>query len=44
MTTELFEGTPEALKARLDALIGGGSTINNVLVTHQKGKYIIMYT
>lgn len=44
MTTELFEGTPEALKARIDVLIGGGSTINFVTPTHQKGKYIIFYT
>jgi methionyl-tRNA formyltransferase len=44
MTTEIFLGTPEALKARLDALIGGGSTINQVVTTAQRGKYLIMYT
>lgn len=44
MTTELFEGKPEDLKARLDAIIAGAATINEVVVTHQKGKYIIIYT
>lgn len=43
MTIEIFEGRPEALKARLE-VIAGGSTINLVLATHQAGVYIIMYT
>jgi hypothetical protein len=45
MTTELFEGNPEALQARLVALLAGpATTINFVLLTHSKGKYIIAYT
>jgi len=43
MTVELFEGKPEALAARL-AVLAAASTVNFVFVTHQKGKYIIMYT
>lgn len=43
MTTELFDGTPEALKVRLDALIGGASTINIVLKV-TGGRWLIMYT
>lgn len=44
MTTELFEGTPDALKARLDVLIAGAAVINIVLLTHIRGKYLIIYT
>jgi len=43
MTTELFEGTPAQLKTRLDAIIGGGATINQVLKV-AGGQYLIMYT
>jgi len=43
MTTELFEGTPEQLKARLDVIIGGAATINQVLKV-AGGQYLIMYT
>lgn len=41
MTIELFEGTPEGLAARLVAL---APTTVQVVVTHQKGKYIIIYS
>ena len=44
MTSELFEGSPDQLQARLTAIIGGGATINQVMLTHVKGKYIILYT
>lgn len=44
MTVELFEGTPEALEARLTAIIANPNVINFVIPTHQKGKYIILYT
>jgi len=44
MTVEIFTGSPEDLKLRLDTLIGGASVINNVIVSHQKGTYIILFT
>jgi len=44
MTVEIFSGKPEALKVRLDALIAGASVINSVSLSHEKGKYIILYT
>lgn len=44
MTIEEFAGTPTALQVRLAAIVGGGSTINDVIVTHQAGVYLIMYT
>ena len=44
MTVELFEGKPEALEARLTALIGGGSVINFIFQTSSRAKYIILYT
>lgn len=31
MNTELFEGTPDKLKIRLDAIIGGGGAIVQVI-------------
>jgi len=43
MTTELFEGTPEQLKVRLDAIIGGAATINHVIKT-TGGQWLIIYT
>jgi len=43
MTSELFEGNPEALQARLLVLLAT-KTINQVMLTHVKGKYIILYT
>ena len=43
MTTELFEGTPEQLKARLDAIIAGAATINLVVKT-TGGQWLIIYT
>lgn len=44
MTTEIFEGTPDALKARLDVIIATPAVINFVLLTHMRGKYLIIYT
>ena len=44
MTVEIFQGNPEGLVARLQAIIGGAGTINQVLLSHEKGKYIIMWT
>lgn len=41
MTIELFEGTPQALKAYLDTLTL--ATIQ-VIPTHQKGVYLLIYT
>ena len=43
MTVELFEGNVTQLKARLDA-INAANTINQLIPTHQKGKYIILWT
>jgi len=44
MTTEKFEGNPDALKTRLDAIIALPAVINNVILTNIKGVYIIIYT
>lgn len=44
MTTELFEGNPDNLKLRLQTIIGGGGVIHSVTPTHQKAKYIILWT
>jgi len=44
MTVEKFEGNPDALIVRLQAIIGGGGTINDVLLSHNRGVYIIMWT
>lgn len=44
MTTELFYGTPTALKVRLDAIIAGPATINFVVPLHVKSTYLIIYT
>lgn len=44
MTVELFQGTPEALQARLEALIALPKTIDKVIATTEKGRYIIMYS
>lgn len=43
MTTELFDGTPEELKIRLDAIIALPATLNFVLQV-AKGRYLIAYT
>jgi len=46
MIVEIFAGSPEKLKIRLDFLIsvpGGSKTINSVIPSHEKGKYILMY-
>ncbi len=42
MTTILFEGTPEALLAAIIAL--GVLVTLNVVPTHQRGKYIVIYS
>ena len=44
MTVEIFTGDPEALKAKLDAIIAGPNVVNQVIVSHQKGTYIILWT
>jgi hypothetical protein len=44
MTVEIFEGTPEGLKARLEAIIALPKTINFVFPSAQRGKYVIMFT
>lgn len=44
MTVQVFDGSPEALKARLDALILATATIDFIFPSHQKGRYIIIYT
>jgi len=44
MIAELFEGKPFALTARLNVLMGGGSIIQQVLLSHIRGQYIIIYT
>lgn len=43
MTTEIFSGTPEALKARVDALVAGGATDVGVIETSEKTTYLIAY-
>ena len=42
MTTEIFEGTPEGLQARIIAILAGAPTSVDVVVTHQKGKYLLL--
>jgi len=42
MTTEIFEGTPEALQARVIVILAGAATSVDVVVTHQKGKYLLL--
>jgi hypothetical protein len=44
MTTEFFSGKPQALKDRLDAIILGGAVTIQVVVTSEKGAYIIIYS
>jgi len=44
MTIELFQGSPEALQIRLAAIVGGGGTINQTMLTHAKSVYLIMWT
>ena len=44
MTTELFSGSPEALKARVDALVAGGATISQIVQTDEKTTYLISYS
>ena len=44
MVTEIFEGQPDALKARLDELIVAGATSLQVIHTNVRAKYIIIYS
>jgi hypothetical protein len=45
MTTELFQGNPQALKVRLDALITASSpTILQVIATSEKSWYLIIWS
>ena len=45
MNSELFEGQPEALVLRLQALIAGpATTIDQVLETSSRAKYIIIWS
>lgn len=44
MTTELFSGSPQDLKDRLDALVAGGATDFTVVKTDEKTTYFISYT
>ena len=45
MTTEIFKGNINALKARLDALIVGGATsIQVVTPINQAATYLIIYS
>lgn len=43
MTTEIFSGTYDALKIRLDAIIASPAVINQVLKLNG-GVYLIIYT
>jgi len=43
MQTEIFKGTYDYLKVRLDALIGGGRLINQV-VKLSGGTYLIIHS
>lgn len=44
MTIEIFTGTPEALQVRLAAIVAMPATINDVITTHNRGTYIILWT
>lgn len=44
MVTEIVEGGPDQLKAKLDALIAAGKTIHHIVVTSRRGVYIIIRT
>lgn len=44
MTTEVFTGNPDALAVRIAAIIAAAGAINFVIKTHEKGKYIILWT
>lgn len=44
MTVLQFSGSTEALVTQLEALIAAAATINEVIVTHVKACYIILYT
>lgn len=43
MTTELFQGPPVDLKARVDALILGGAVTLQVIPTSDKSWYLIIW-
>jgi len=42
-TTFVFQGTPEALKVKVDALISGGKIIDQIIVCSAKSYYLICY-
>ncbi len=42
MTTELFEGKPEDLQIRIDAILAGAATSVEVVVTHRKAVYLLL--
>lgn len=42
-TTEVFQGTPEQLKARIDALILALKVIDQIIVCSAKSYYLICY-
>jgi len=43
MLVEIFKGTPKKLKERLDILIAGARTINQVIKVHG-GEFIIIHS
>ena len=44
MTTEIFSGRADALKARVDAIIGGGALNIQVIPLSQNSTYLIIYS
>lgn len=44
MNVELFTGSPDDYKTRLEAIIAGAGAINFTFPSHQKGTYVIMWT
>jgi hypothetical protein len=44
MITEIFQGTPEGLKARIDALIATPRVIYQVVALSSKSYYLILHT
>lgn len=44
MTVELFQGTPEGLKLRIQAIVAMPKTIARIEVLADKSWYLIMYS
>jgi len=44
MSTEIFQGSPEELKARVDVLIAGAATSIQVVPTASKSYYLIIWS